>query len=205
MSNYVLYWNWAYFNGNPLQYSCLETPMDRGAWQAAIHGVAKSRTWLSNFTFTLGNYKDTSTLDVVIFLLKRSLFAHSRQLRWGLVTLVHSQFELIQRGSPQSLWTLVYFWLVLPPWVLPFEITMWTFPSTCTGQALYAMVPSALLRLSLSKSCCFLPELLPLGFSTCSLLNSLASQPLGCKIRISKCPKEKSWAKCQSCVCFPSL
>ena len=30
-------------HGNPLQYSCLENPMDRGAWQAAVHGVAKSR------------------------------------------------------------------------------------------------------------------------------------------------------------------
>ena len=35
-------------NGNPLQYSCLENPMDRGAWEAAVHGVAKSRTQLSN-------------------------------------------------------------------------------------------------------------------------------------------------------------
>ena len=34
-------------NGNPLQYSCLENPMDRGAWQATVHGVAKSRTRLS--------------------------------------------------------------------------------------------------------------------------------------------------------------
>ena len=39
-------------NGTPLQYSCLESPMDRGAWWAAVHGVAKSRTRLSNFTFT---------------------------------------------------------------------------------------------------------------------------------------------------------
>ena len=39
-------------NGNPLQYSCLENPMDGGAWQATVHGVAKSRTWLSDFTFT---------------------------------------------------------------------------------------------------------------------------------------------------------
>ena len=38
-------------NGTPLQYSCLENPMDRGAWWAAVHGVAKSRTQLSNFTF----------------------------------------------------------------------------------------------------------------------------------------------------------
>ena len=39
-------------NGNPLQYSCLENPMDRGAWKAAVHGVAKSQAWLSIFTFT---------------------------------------------------------------------------------------------------------------------------------------------------------
>ena len=37
--------------GNPLQYSFLENPMDRGAWQAIVHGVAKSQTQLSNFTF----------------------------------------------------------------------------------------------------------------------------------------------------------
>ena len=35
-------------NGNPLQYSCLENSMDRGAWQAMVHGVTKSWTWLSN-------------------------------------------------------------------------------------------------------------------------------------------------------------
>ena len=40
-------------NGNPLQYSCLENPMDRGAWLATVHGVAKSRTRLSNFTYWL--------------------------------------------------------------------------------------------------------------------------------------------------------
>ena len=39
-------------NGTPLQYSCLENPMDRGAWQAAVHGVAKSQRQLSDFTFT---------------------------------------------------------------------------------------------------------------------------------------------------------
>ena len=39
-------------NGTPLQYSCLENPMDGGAWWAAVHGVAKSRTRLSAFTFT---------------------------------------------------------------------------------------------------------------------------------------------------------
>ena len=39
-------------NGTPLQYSCLENPMDGGAWEAAVHGVTKSRTRLSDFTFT---------------------------------------------------------------------------------------------------------------------------------------------------------
>ena len=38
-------------NGNPLQYSCLENTMDRGAWWATVHRVAKSRTQLSDFTF----------------------------------------------------------------------------------------------------------------------------------------------------------
>ena len=37
-------------NGNPLQYSCLGNPTGRGAWQAAVHGVAKSRTRLSDWT-----------------------------------------------------------------------------------------------------------------------------------------------------------
>ena len=39
-------------NGNPLQYSCLENPMDEGAWWTAVHGVAKSWTQLSDFTLT---------------------------------------------------------------------------------------------------------------------------------------------------------
>ena len=40
-------------SGTPLQYSCLENPMDGGAWCAAVHGVARSRTRLNDFTFTL--------------------------------------------------------------------------------------------------------------------------------------------------------
>ena len=38
-------------NGAPLQYSCLENPMDGGAWWATVHGVTKSQAWLSDFTF----------------------------------------------------------------------------------------------------------------------------------------------------------
>ena len=44
-------------NSNLLQYSCLENPMDRGAWQATVHGVAKSQTRLSDFTSLHHNLK----------------------------------------------------------------------------------------------------------------------------------------------------
>ena len=47
-------------NGNPLQYSCLENPMDGGAWQATVHGVAKRRTWLSKFTTTKWGFLGSS-------------------------------------------------------------------------------------------------------------------------------------------------
>ena len=42
-------------NGNPLQYSCLESPKNGGAWWATVHGVPKSRTQLSDFAFTKVN------------------------------------------------------------------------------------------------------------------------------------------------------
>ena len=41
-------------NGNPLQYSCLENPMNRGAWRAMVHGLSKSWTQLSDFHFPRG-------------------------------------------------------------------------------------------------------------------------------------------------------
>ena len=43
-------------NGTPLQYSCLENPMDGGAWKAAVHGVARSRARLNDFPFTFHFY-----------------------------------------------------------------------------------------------------------------------------------------------------
>ena len=56
-------------NGTPLQYSCLENPMDGGAWWAAVQGVAKSRTRLSDFTFTFHFHaleKEMATLSSVL-------------------------------------------------------------------------------------------------------------------------------------------
>ena len=58
-------------NGTPLQYSCLENPMDGGAWWAAVHGVAMSRTWLSDFTFTFHFHA-----------LEEEMATHSRILAW---------------------------------------------------------------------------------------------------------------------------
>ena len=50
-------------NGNPLQYSCLKNPMDRGAWWATVHGVTKSQAWLSDRGDTYA-HKDISCYKV---------------------------------------------------------------------------------------------------------------------------------------------
>ena len=60
-------------DGSPLQYSCLENPMDGGAWWAAVHGVTKSRTRLSNFTFTF-----------IFHALEKKMATHSGILAWRL-------------------------------------------------------------------------------------------------------------------------
>ena len=58
-------------NGNPLQYSCLENPVDGGAWSAIVHGVAKSRTRLNDFTFTFHFHA-----------LEKEMATHSSILSW---------------------------------------------------------------------------------------------------------------------------
>ena len=58
-------------NGTPLQYSCLESPIDGGAWWAAVHRVAKSQTWLSDFTFTFHFHA-----------LEKEMATHSSVLPW---------------------------------------------------------------------------------------------------------------------------
>ena len=58
-------------NGTPLQYSCLANSMDRGAWWAAVHGVARSRTPLSDFPFTFHFHA-----------LEKEMATHSSVLAW---------------------------------------------------------------------------------------------------------------------------
>ena len=70
-------WNWEdnpIYNradGTPLQYSCLENPMDGGAWWAAVHGVARSRIQLSDLTFTFHFHA-----------LEKEMATHSSVLAW---------------------------------------------------------------------------------------------------------------------------
>ena len=54
------------WNGNPLQYSCLQNSRNRGAWQAPVHGVAKSWTWLTDFHFTSRSTEFQSKPDILI-------------------------------------------------------------------------------------------------------------------------------------------
>ena len=58
-------------NGTPLQYSCLENPMDGGAWKATVHGVAEGLTRLSDFTFTSHFHA-----------LEKEMATHSSVLAW---------------------------------------------------------------------------------------------------------------------------
>ena len=61
----------ALLNGTPLQYSCLENPMDGGAWKAAVHGVAEGWTRLTDFTFQF-------------HALEKEMATHSSVLAWGI-------------------------------------------------------------------------------------------------------------------------
>ena len=66
-------WQHGEGDGTPLQYSCLENPMDGGAWWAAVYGVAKSQTRLSDFTFTFH-----------LHALEKEMATHSSVLAWRL-------------------------------------------------------------------------------------------------------------------------
>ena len=72
-------------NGTPLQYSRLENPMDGGAWWAAVHGVAKSQTRLSEFTFTFHFHA-----------LEKAMATHSSVLAWRIP-------GMVEPGGPPSM------------------------------------------------------------------------------------------------------
>ena len=116
-------------NGTPLQYSCLENPMDGGAWWAAVHGVAKSRTRLRDFTFTFHFHA-----------LEKEMATHSSVLAWripwteepgGLPVygVAQSWTRLKQLSSSSSIPILVrvFFFLIMSGcWILScFFFTCW--------------------------------------------------------------------------------
>ena len=74
-------------NGTPIQYSCLENPMDGGAWWAAVHGVTKSRTRLGDFTFTFHFHA-----------LEKEMATHSRILAW-IIPGIEEPSRLLSMGS----------------------------------------------------------------------------------------------------------
>ena len=99
----VVQWLSGEGNGTPLQYSYLENPMDRGAWWATVHGVVKSRTRLSDFTFTFHSHA-----------LEKEMVTHSSVLAWRIPgtgepgglpsTGLHSQTRLKRLSSSSSQW-----------------------------------------------------------------------------------------------------
>ena len=104
-------------NGTPLQYSCLENPMDRGAWWAAVHGVAEGWTRLSDFTFTFH-----------FPALEKEMATHSSVLAWrilgtgepgglpsmGLHRVGHDWSNLAAAAAVLTIATMLCIWSVSP-------------------------------------------------------------------------------------------
>ena len=93
-------------NGTPLQHSCLENPMDGGAWWAAVHGVLKSRTRLSDFTFTFHFHA-----------LEKEMATHSSVLAWripgteepgGLQSMGLQSWTRLKQQHPSTLYVFIF-------------------------------------------------------------------------------------------------
>ena len=116
-------------NGTPLQYSCQENPMDGGAWWATVRGVAKSRTRLSNFTFTFHFHA-----------LEKEMATHSSILAWrvpgtgepaglpsmGLHRVWHDWRDLAAAAASNSFWCTVHVQLLLKEWMNKWTVS-WNF------------------------------------------------------------------------------
>ena len=104
-------------NGNPVQYSCLENPMGGGAMKAAVHGVSKSQTWLSDFTFTFHFHaleKEMATPSSVLAWRIPGMGEPGGLLSMGLHRVGH---EVKQLSSSRCLSVTVLLFLMIP-WIL---------------------------------------------------------------------------------------
>ena len=113
-------------NGTPLQYSCLENPMDGGAWWAAVHGVAKSQARLSNFTFTFH-----------LHALEKEMATHSSILAWripgteepsgppsmGSHRVGHDWSDLAAAAAVHGFTSFFFFFLLTDYW----DLEVWSF------------------------------------------------------------------------------
>ena len=99
-------------NGTPLQYSCLENPMGRGAWWAAIRGVAKSWTRLSDFTFTFHFHaleKEMATHSSVLAWRIQEMAEPGRRPPMGSHRVGHNWSDL---AVADTLWLLSLAWMI---------------------------------------------------------------------------------------------
>ena len=96
-------------NGNPLQYSCLEKSMDRGTWWATVPGVAKSRTWLSDFHVHICKYRKTleriNATPVTVVPLEKGLRARNKK-----TSVCFFYVVLVCLNSSWQAWTILSFW-----------------------------------------------------------------------------------------------
>ena len=110
-------------NGNPLQYSCLKNPMDWEAWWATVKGVAKNRTWLSDFTSLLHGLNIPGSYAILLFTVLdlSSITSHIHNLVlfcFGSVPLFFMQLFLH--------WSPVAYWAPTDQWSSSFSV-----PSFC--------------------------------------------------------------------------
>ena len=109
---FALYKSYGEGNGTPLQHSCLENPMDGGAWWAAVHGVAKSRIQLSIFTFTF--YSDALEKEVATYSSGSCLEnPRDRGVWWAVISGVAQSRTRLKRLSSSSSSTQVLYMLYI--------------------------------------------------------------------------------------------
>ena len=124
-------------NGTPLQYSCLENPMDGGAWWAAVHVVAKSRTQLSDFTFTFHFHaleKEMATHSSVLAWRIPGMGQPSRLPSMGLHRVEHDWSDLAAAAAVFTFhWSFMAFFSPLP--ICPC-VNRWSSSWTCSVSSL---------------------------------------------------------------------